>query len=603
MKRTARRWWVLAAIVLACAGALTQGARRVEAFSQKGIALGFGDVIPIGHEWITRLSLLELLLHTDPLVGNDPDDPRRGWISGKAKNTALDTPEAKQEVKRILDGKIDDPYYQSTYKAVHAAVIGERWVDIGGFNVSNSKISGAFGSVNCFDAAAQEPADIQYDHFMRRYDERGAEGGRTAALASRAKFIQYFVTAATSPPGVVTVWDGGGKSLQTTVDRNYFLFGRAAHLFEDSFSSEHTVRSPERDHFLEKVVQVKSYLCASGAEQHSQSVGFVLDYQSGDVIWKPGTRFDAGWKSYKPSLMKDTALVAIEASKDLWAAFIRVMGHPIEARAKAAEEEAQRLADTWLALDDRWSTWYDDDAHRKGEAFDPRTRYVVAAGEKGFGQTVEACMKGLGVASGKQMDKVNELERGQRICLYNIEPEPGFSDAVDPSLRMPYNWRWKSGVWLSPPDDWKIPSPTVPPEVRVRIRSNDNGKYMTVKEIANDSWIYCKDGIGKPLEWIQVTTAPSEIYFRLATGPLLMSYGGGAKGYLKLYKNANQASYSIKGLSPGVFSILNIHWKTYLWLETSTGEPRNSRAGDPANKNAQWVIEPVQPNGAVSSAL
>ncbi len=32
------------------------------------------------------------------------------------------------------------------------------------------------GKHNCFDAVAQEPAEVQYDHFMRRYDEVGGQG-------------------------------------------------------------------------------------------------------------------------------------------------------------------------------------------------------------------------------------------------------------------------------------------------------------------------------------------------------------------------------------------------------------------------------------------
>jgi hypothetical protein len=86
-------------------------------------------------------------------------------------------------------------------------------------------------------------------------------------------------------------------------------------------------------HYGEKVLAVKSYLCASGAEQHSHSNSAVLNYTSGDVVWLPGTRFLPGWSSYKPSFMKTPALVATEASKDLWAAFIRTMGTPSAARA------------------------------------------------------------------------------------------------------------------------------------------------------------------------------------------------------------------------------------------------------------------------------
>jgi hypothetical protein len=46
---------------------------------------------------------------------------------------------------------------------------------------------------------AQEPADIQYDHFMRRYDDAGGPGGVHAAKTSQQRFVAYFVAAATAP--------------------------------------------------------------------------------------------------------------------------------------------------------------------------------------------------------------------------------------------------------------------------------------------------------------------------------------------------------------------------------------------------------------------
>src|SRR5260370_3875733 len=100
---------------------------------------------------------------------------------------------------------------------------------------------------------------------------------------------------------IMQAYDGGAAdSTAVDVDRNYFLFGRAVHLFEDSFSSEHTVRIPAD---YTRVRQVKSYLCAKGSEQHSHSMDAVLDYSSGDVIWLPGTGLDPSWNPYKSSNM------------------------------------------------------------------------------------------------------------------------------------------------------------------------------------------------------------------------------------------------------------------------------------------------------------
>jgi hypothetical protein len=230
-----RRMFVLLGTAALGLAALLVRPALVSGFTQSGAASFFGSVIPMGHEWITRMAGMELL-GGDSVIKPDPNDPRKHWTKGLAKDTDLHG--AQNEVKRIKDHKIKDSRYESTYDAVFAAIIGERWVDIGGFNVAKSQ----FGHHNCFDNVAQEPVDVQYDHFMRRYDDRGGSGGVDAALRSRERFTQYFVTAATAPHGVITVWDGGGTSALVTVDRNYFLFGRAVHLFEDSFSSEHTVR-------------------------------------------------------------------------------------------------------------------------------------------------------------------------------------------------------------------------------------------------------------------------------------------------------------------------------------------------------------------------
>lgn len=211
------------------------------AFTQSGATTFMGSGIPMGHEWLTRRAAIELLLgpNNDPVVPKDPKDPRYNpttWTQGMAHN--LDLSSAQSEVKRIKGLTYNDPRYASTYKPIFDSIIGERWVDLGGFNVTSSTL----GSYNCFDAVAQEPVEIQYDHFMRQYNDSGNAGGVNAATQSQKRFINYFVAAAMAPPTQILVWDGGGYAAQYTVDRNYFLMGRAAHLFQDSFSLEHTVR-------------------------------------------------------------------------------------------------------------------------------------------------------------------------------------------------------------------------------------------------------------------------------------------------------------------------------------------------------------------------
>jgi hypothetical protein len=549
--------------------ALLSRPEPVAGFTQSGVGIDvFGNLIPMGHEWITRMAGMELL-HGDKTIHPDPKDPRKTWTQGLAQNTDLGT--AGNEVEAIKRHPIDDQRYASTYEAVYAAIIGERWVDIGGFNVTKSK----FGAYNCFDQVAQEPASVQYDHFMRRWDDRSGGGGFDAASKSSDRFVDYFVTAATSPSGVVTVWDGGGSSALVTVDRNYFLFGRAVHLFEDSFSSEHTVRTSD-DNYVE-VHQVKSYLCAAGSEQHSHSNSDVLNYTSGDVVWIPGTRFAAGWAGYKASNMKTVALVGTEGMKDVWAAFIRVMSKAPKDRSDDVRKEAKTLVAHWLHTEKQdVEKWYDDESHRDAT-------YVLAPGQRGKGQSVSACMKGLGF--GDQAQRAAEIEAERRVCLYNIEPVNGFSDAQDPVLEIPYNWQWKALTWQTPPASWKIPEVKVPPEVKVTIKSMKNNQYMVAPDgIANNNWIYCKSGT--PLQWIVVGDKDNAT-LRLDSAPLFLSYRL-TTGAVKFFNTATDAQYKLESRN-GRDTLYNLRYNDYMWL--SNQSPYVSGKGNPNDSTGQWKVE------------
>ncbi|MCP3142325.1 hypothetical protein [Pyxidicoccus xibeiensis] len=554
--------------------ALVLTPRPASGFTQSGAGIFIGNGIPMGHEWVTRLAVLELI-GGDPIMKPDPNDPRLKWTQGKAKNTNLSDPGAQRELARIRSQRYDDQRYQSAYKAVYDAIVGERWVDLGGFNATNSML----GKHNCFDAVAQEPVEVQYDHFMRRYDDREADGGVKAAKESRARFVQYFVNAAMAPPTTMRVWDGGGYSAQTDVDRNYFLFGRAAHLFEDSFSSEHVVRIPADNHV--RVRQVKSYLCAAGSEQHTHSNTKILTYESGDVIWNPGTQLSSGWSSYKPSNMKVQALVATEATKDLWAAFIRTMGVPLAQRQQAATMEANRLVDNWLSFDEaEMRGWYNKDANRDAT-------YVLGTGQGGKGQSVSACMKGLGVASGDQLAKVKELEAEQRLCLYNVVPEEGYSDLIDTSMHMPFNWMWKDSSWQTPPSDWKIPVRPADTGTRVRIKSVENGQYMAAPDgVSKNQWLYCRAGT-TPLDFILVGSKDNGVYRVTSSPGLFLSYTE-ATGAVKLWDSPKQANYKLEKTGTGD-AIKNLYWNQYMWL--SKESPYITKGGDPRNRSAWWIFE------------
>jgi hypothetical protein len=146
--------------------------RRASAFTQYAAK----TVVPIGHEWLTRQAALELF---DGLTMRS-DDPRRRWpADAPGRATRLDLSGADTEVSRIKKVSMAATsdamkYYGAKYDAIFAAVVGERWVDLGGFNVTTETL---WNGMDCWDGVAQQPADLQYDHFMRRYDDSGSDGG------------------------------------------------------------------------------------------------------------------------------------------------------------------------------------------------------------------------------------------------------------------------------------------------------------------------------------------------------------------------------------------------------------------------------------------
>ena len=578
---------IVAALALVFLAATVSG----WAFTQSGVNVGFANGIPMGHEWVTRMAAIELMGFLPPTIPDlpDPNDPRKSWTQGLAQNTDISAPGAQAELRRIKSEAFNDIRYASRYKAVYDAIVGERWVDLAGYNAATSR--------ECWDSVAQEPAEIQYDHFMRRYDDRNGEGGVTAARESQKRFVRYFVEAAMARPDQMSVYDGGfAGSTAVQVNRNYFLFGRAVHLFEDSFSSEHTVRIAE-DNYT-SVRQVKSYLCAAGSEQHTHSIDAVLNYTSGDVVWNPGTGLDPSWKGYKASNMKNSrtnlvqgsALVAVEATKDLWAAFIRTMGTPYGQREAEATQEAKTLVNHWLRYDDqKMRRWYDDESHRD-------STYVLAEGQTGKGKTVQACMRGLNVGTDDQLAYVKKLEASQRKCLYNAIPWAGYQDLFDTQIHIWYSWRWRNGPTgrlLDPPADWKIPDQPADTGVPVRIKSVRNQQYMSAPDgVSNNAWVYCKPG-ATPLDFIMVGPQDDAV-FRVASSPWLFLSYTNTTGSVKLFNPfqpyvADPTNYVVRSAPTGS-SIMNIYWKQYMWLKDQS--PYITRQGNPANPDSQWLIEP-----------
>jgi hypothetical protein len=551
-------------------------------YTQSGVSFGFGNGIPMGHEWITRMSAVELLGYAPASMPDlpDPKDPRKTWTQGKAKNLSLNTPGAQDVVKRIKSEIYNDDRYISRYKAIYAAIVGERWVDIAGYNVGAKYI----GWKDCWSAVAQEAEELQEDHFMRKNDSVGGQGSVDAAKEGRRRFIQYFVNAAMAPPTIMNVYDGGAAgSISVDVDRNFFLFGRALHLFEDSFSSEHVVRL-DADNYT-KVRSIKSYLCAPGSEVHEHSITNILNYTSGDVIWKPGTGIDPSPNSYKPSNMKKDPLVASEATKDAWAAFIRTLGYPMAQRQAIATSEAETLANNWLSYDENeMMTWYNNVSHRDDT-------YVLMQGEPGKGQTVNQCMQ-KNVGTTDKVGYMSKIKEEQRGCIYNAIPWPGYEDLYDTSLHMYYTWQWRGSGYDTPPADWQIPTRPADTGTHVQIQSVSTGQYMVAPDgIQADAWVYLKSGT-PPLDFIVIGTKDKS-YFRLAKDPRLFLSYRASDGAVKLYDfgNSEPSDYILAPAGPGSWSIKQIYWQHYMYVNLPTMSPYIDRNGDPKNGNGQWVMQ------------
>jgi hypothetical protein len=552
-------------------------------YTQSGVSFGFGNTIPMGHEWITRMAAVELLGYTPAGIPDlpDPKDPRRTWTQGKAKNLNLNTPGAQDVVRGVKSQIYNDQRYLSRYKAIFAAIVGERWVDIAGYNVGAKYI----GWKDCWSAVAQEAEELQEDHFMRKNDSEGGKGSVDAAIEGRKRFIQYFVNAAMAPPTIMNVYDGGAAgSVSVDVDRNFFLFGRALHLFEDSFSAEHTVRT-DKDMYTH-VIAIKSYLCAPGSEVHDHSVSNILNYKSGDVIWKTSSGIDPSWAGYKASNMKDGPLVATEATKDAWAAFIRTMGYPLAQRQAIANTEAQALADNWLSYkEDEMTHWYDNPANRGDN-------YALMPGQTGKGLTQTQCMQ-KNVGNTDKAGYMSNIKKEQRGCIYNAIPWPGYEDLYDTSLHMYYTWQWRSGSsYVPPPDDWKIPDRPADTGARVQIQSVSTGQYMVAPDGLNpDAWVYLKSGY-PPLDFIVIGTKDKS-YFRLAQNPRLFLSYRASDGAVKLYDfgSSEPSDYVLAPAGPGSWSIKQIYWQQYMYVNLPTMSPYIDRFGDPSNGNGQWVMQ------------
>lgn len=291
--------------------------------------------------------------------------------------------------------------------------------------------------------------------------------------------------------------------------------------------------------------------------------------------------------------MKTVALVAVEGTKDLWAAFIRTMGTPIDQRRAVAEREAQTLSENWLGFNDNEvQHWYDNTARRDAT--------YVRVSPSDPGQSVQQCLRTLNVGTDDQKAYAAKLATDQRTCVYNAIPWPGYEDLFDPSVHMYYQWQWRNKVKLEePPADWQIPNRPADTGVRVQIRSVANGQHMTSPDgLKPDAWVYNKPGT--PLDFIWVgkvdvrgNVNPNDGSFRLTYAPRLFLSYLLSTGAVKLYDPGAMISptdYTLAKASQG-YSIKNNYWKQYMNLNSSTQSPYINRYGDPSKPASQWYID------------
>ncbi len=239
---------------------------------------------------------------------------------------------------------------------VYSAMVGQRWVDAMGF----TKVTeGTMNSTWCLEAVAQRPDSVQYDHFLRKRCDEGDAGRRRAIEGSIAAFKRYFVEAALAPEDSLAIHHGGFTRQSVTVNRAYFLFGRAVHLFQDSFSEEHALRTIDG----KTIRDIKSYACTKNSPQHAHDSPTYANKDSGDNAFEhyptptPGesalerTAKLEKLKSNPRWFLKDSghSRHAWAAMLDLWKAFATARKSSTgEAARRAAEKEADGVINEWM---------------------------------------------------------------------------------------------------------------------------------------------------------------------------------------------------------------------------------------------------------------
>ncbi len=330
--------------LVACAFLLSSGS--ASAFSQ------FSPVFPIGHEAVTVLgshnSLGYRSLPKPTLTMHQKSESAHCWTK-----------------------------YGATDPRLCAVVLGNRWVDIMGFNVAPGT-----SDFKCFQAVAQDQDKIMYDHFLRMERDLG-ETGRTDALNGGVATYKYLVNMAVNSLETWTssITDGGIiREVYHDVPMSYFLLGRAMHLLQDSFSTEHATRLTKWDSqgraISSIVVDVASYRCMSDVyQEHShefqsrelEKIYRAQDFltgshhaEHGDIIWNKGvtnveqTQLAAMLKGdtrnvpYISTYVKRAAVDAVFATADLFDTFLSARLARVQGRKDIADKVIAAHVDRWF---------------------------------------------------------------------------------------------------------------------------------------------------------------------------------------------------------------------------------------------------------------
>jgi hypothetical protein len=416
MPRTPQRLFLLGLTALVI-GQLASP-RAAQAFSQSSPAT------PMGHEFITIASAFELL--AEPPMTKATVQAHKGvsWLKASEKYLAGLFTHADEMEKfsvyyrpslhaQLTDAhrallkavKPDDVWpkgldgsFGARYYNVWSAVMGQRWVDLGGFNVLRN--------TKCWDTITQMPDMLQPDHFLRRRNDSGPQGAINAIEAAKANFRKYFIEAALADPQdkeLITFRDGGAEvSRNLKARKAWFMFGRAAHLFQDSFSTEHGVRDPTTHY--QTITDIKSYVCTLNSPGHTHNKPTSGDH--GDVVW----RHDLAALDYNISFknLKPYAVGAVLAMEQLWISFLYVRNTPQDKKMMA-----ERMA---------------DDLIKKWFGYDPKKVGL----NKGITAAEQAtCDKNVGTAT------VTE----ERVkCLAQLKDD---GQLRDPYMHLAYSWMWK----------------------------------------------------------------------------------------------------------------------------------------------------------------